>query len=53
MMLRLGLAQLAPWGSGSLIRGFCGPSTPLGCSENLRQDLASLIYQVVGSSTFQ
>lgn len=40
MMLRLGLAQLAPWGSGSLIRGFCGPSTPLGCSENLRQEKA-------------
>lgn len=40
MMLRLGLTQLAPWGNGSLVRDFCGPSTPLGCSENLRQEKA-------------
>lgn len=41
MVLRLGLTQLAPWSSGSLIRGFCGPSTPLGCSENLRHEKAT------------
>lgn len=41
MMLKLGLTQLAPWGNGSLVRGFCGPSTPLGCSENLRQEKAT------------
>lgn len=41
MMLRLGLTHLAPWGSGSLVRGFCGPSTPLGFSENLRQEKAT------------
>lgn len=39
-MLKLGLTHLAPWGSGSLVRGFCGPTTPLGCSENLRQEKA-------------
>lgn len=40
-MLRLGLTQMAPWGNGSfLVRDFCGPSTPLGCSENLRQEKA-------------
>lgn len=36
MMLRLGLIYLVLWGSGFLVRGFCGFSIFLGFSENLR-----------------